>query len=220
MAQTRFFEQLIRRPLSLLTSALAAVLIVAPIYLRVIGNVYIEQLNYIDGTTLVMVGILLLRGILSRRLDTDLQAVSIALIGALSFVFTFEAIFKLSFYAFPWRMPPTELREFVIQVGIALTALAGFAFGKYKISTLSWVFAGIFALGWAIWLLAGFPQLTNGENFYPAVLNISLTWDMIYALNRASGIKDPAIPGLLLFLLKIDPKGFRERPFKTRFWAS
>ena len=178
------FEKLLRRPLSCLTGAFAALLILIPLYQRTIGNVYLEELNYVDGTTLIMVGILLLRGIFSRTYDTDLQAFSIALISALSFVFTFEAIYKLSFYAFPWRMPPGELREFVIQVGIALTALTGFAFGKFRITKLSWIFGVSFVAGWVLWLLVGFPQLNNGESFYPAIVNVSLPWNMIYVLNR------------------------------------
>jgi hypothetical protein len=159
-----------------------------PLYQRSIGNIFLEPLNYIDGSTLVMVGVLLLCGIVSLRRDTDLQAISIALIGALSFVFAFEAIFKLSYYTFPWRMPPPELREFVIQVGIALTVLIGFAFNRFRVSTLSWIFAGIFAVSWIIWLLLGFPQLSNGEPFYPPVVNVHLTWNTIYALNRVTKI--------------------------------
>lgn len=182
---TSICEKILRRPLSSLSGVFAALLILVPLYQRTIGNVYLEELNYVDGTTLIMVGILLLRGIVSRYHDTDLQAFSIALIGGLSFVFTFEAIYKLSFYAFPWRMPPAELREFVIQVGIALTALTGFAFGKFRITKLSWIFAVIFIAGWTIWLLAGFPQLDNGENFYQPVVDVEFTWDMIYVLNRA-----------------------------------
>ena len=178
-------ENLMRRPLSFLSGAFAALLILVPLYHRTIGNVYIEDLNYVDGTTLIMVGILMLRGIFSRTHDTDLQAFSIALISALSFVFTFEAIYKLSFYAFPWRMPAGELREFVIQVGIALTALTGFAFGKFRITKVSWIFGVIFVAGWVLWLLVGFPQLDNGEKFYQPVVDVEFTWDMIYVLNRA-----------------------------------
>ena len=179
---------LIQRPLSSLTAAFAGLMIAIPLYQRSLGNIYLEQLNWVDGTTIIMVGSLLLRGIVSRRLDTDLQAMSIALIGALSFVFAYEAIYKWSFYIFPWRMPAAELREFVIQVGIALTALVGFAFGQFRVSLLSRVFAGFFVTGWLIWLLVGFPQLGNGKNFYPAFIPVSLTLPMTYALNRATKI--------------------------------
>ena len=178
-------ENLLRRPLSCLCGVLAVLVILIPLYQRTIGNVYLEELNYVDGTTLIMVGILLLRGIVSRTQDTDLQAFSIALINALSFVFTFEAIYKLSFYAFPWRMPPGELREFIIQVGIALTALAGFAFGKFRITKVSWIFGVIFVTGWILWLLVGFQQLDNGGKIYQPVVDVEFTWDMIYVLNRA-----------------------------------
>jgi hypothetical protein len=182
----RLLDRIKRRPLSIFTAILATALIVVPLYERILGNVFLEPLNFIDATTLMMVGLLLLRGVVKLRSSTDLQAVAIALIGALSFVFTFEAIFKLAFFTFPWRMPPPELREFVIQVGIALTALAGFAFGKFRLSAPSWICVGLFALGWIVWLLIGFPQLNTGEVFFTPVLNIHFSWDMIYALNRAT----------------------------------
>ena len=187
------FEKSLGRPLSSLTGVFSALLIFIPHYQRTIGNVFIEELNYVDGTTLIMVGILLLRGIVSRIQDTDLQAFSIAIISALSFVFTFEAIYKLSFYAFPWRMPPGELREFVIQVGIALTVLTGFAFDKFRVTKLTWIFGFVFVAGWIFWLMVGFPQLNDGENFYPAFVKVQFSWDLIYVLNRALKI--------LLFLI-------------------
>jgi hypothetical protein len=97
----RLLVQLARRPLSNATATLAAILILIPLYQRSMGNVYLETFNYVDGTTLIMVGVLLLRGIILLRLESDLQAVAIALIGALSFVFAYEAIYKLSFLSSP-----------------------------------------------------------------------------------------------------------------------
>jgi hypothetical protein len=166
----------------------AGLMIVYSLYERITGNLYLEPLNYIDCTTITMVGILLLRGLVRLRHNSDSQATSIAMIGALSFVFCFEALFKLSFFMFPWRMPPAELREFIIQVGIALTALAGFAFDKFRFSPASRVFAIVFALGWTTWLVVGFPQLDSGKDFYAPLVNVSLTWPMIYVLNRMTKI--------------------------------
>jgi hypothetical protein len=183
LLQTRF-----QRPLSTLTAVVAGLMIVYSLYKRVAGNLYLEQLNFVDSTTVTMVGVLLLRGLVRLQHDSDGQATSIALIGALSFVFCFEALYKLSFYTFPWRMPPAELREFIIQVGIALTALAGFAFDRFRFSPASQVFAIVFALGWATWLVVGFPQLDNGKDFYAPLVNVSLTWPMIYVLNRMTKI--------------------------------
>jgi len=163
-------------------------MIIYSLYKRIAGTLYLEQLNYLDITTITMVGVLLLRGVVRLRHDSDGQAASIALIGALSFVFCFEALYKLSFFVFPWRMPPPELREFIIQVGIALTALAGFAFRKFRFSPASLVFVVIFVLCWVIWLVLGFPQLGNGKDIYPPHVNISLTLPMIYVLNRITKI--------------------------------
>jgi hypothetical protein len=183
------FKFLIKKPLSLLTVLTAGFMITLALYQLINGIVYIEKLNWVDGTTIIMVGILLVRGVVLRwEFDTDLQAVSIALIGALSFIFTYEALYKLSFYAFPWRMPGAELREFVIQVGIALTALVGFAFDRFNVSKLSKVFTIVFIAIWIIWLLVGFPQLESGKNFYPVIINVPTTFDMIYLLGRATKV--------------------------------
>ncbi len=173
-----------RKPLSVLTTLAALLVILLPLRQIINGNAYYQPLNNIDGTTLIMIGILLLRGISAGWHDTDLQAVSIALIGALSFVFTFEAIYKWSFYLLPWKIPPEELRELVIQLGISATVLAGFAFGRFKWNHFSLAATLVFAAGWIFWLLIGYPQIFSDRTMFPAVLNITLSHDWIYALNR------------------------------------
>ncbi len=183
-----FPSLVIQRPFSFVTGLLASLVILVALALRLAGNIYLEQLNWIDTFTPVMIGILVLRALFSMRQDTDLQAVSIALIGALSFIFIYEAIYKISFYGFPWRMPPAELRDFMIQSGTALTALAGFAFGKFRLAEPSLIFLALFVLLYVFWLLVGFPQVENGKNAFYAVINIPFTWNMIYAVNRGTKV--------------------------------
>ena len=135
-----------------------------------------------------MIGILFIRGITKLKKATDLQTISICLTCALSFIFSYEAIYKLSFFFLPWKMPPEELREFVIQIGIALIGITGFAFGKFRFTRFSMIFTVLFALGWIFWLLVGFPQLSDGQNFYIPLVPISLSWQMIYILNRGTKV--------------------------------
>ena len=155
-------------------------------YQRAFGNIYIESLNYVEGTTLIMVGILLLRAVMKLKNDSDLQTVSMALIGALSFLFTFEAIYKWSFFFYPWQMPAEDIREFVLQVAIGLVGIAGFAAGKFRFNRASKIALIAFVIGWIFWLLIGFPQVWDGKNIHTAVLNIPFTKDMIYSLNRVT----------------------------------
>jgi hypothetical protein len=183
-----FPRLVIRRPFSFVISVLASLVIFAALYLRLLGNMYLEQLNWIDAFTPVMIGILILRALYTMREDTDLQAVSIALIGALSFIFLYEAIYKLSFYGLPWLMPPSELRDFMIQSGTALTALAGFAFGKLKLTRPSLVFLGLFVLLYVFWFLIGYPQVETGKNVYDVLIKIPFTWNMIYVVNRGTKV--------------------------------
>jgi hypothetical protein len=46
--------QVIKRPLSLMSTILAMGIIVFPLYQRSRGNYYLESINYIDGTTLII----------------------------------------------------------------------------------------------------------------------------------------------------------------------
>ncbi len=183
-----FPSMVIQRPLSFAAAVLAGLVILTALCLRLLGNIYLEQLNWIDAFTPMMIGILTLRGLYTMRDDTDLQAVSIALVGALSFIFIYEAIYKLSFYGLPWLMPPSELRDFTIQSGTALTALAGFAYGKFKLSRPSLIFLGLFVLLYVFWLLIGYPQVETGKNVYDVLINNPFTWNMIYAVNRGTKV--------------------------------
>ena len=178
----------IRRPLSAAVSVMAGIVILVSLYLRFSGHMLLGQLNDIDAFTPVMISILLLRGLYTMREDTDLQAVSIALIGALSFIFIYEAIYKLSFYS-PWHpMPPAELREFLIQLGTALTAVAGFAFGKFHFSRWSKLFLTAFVLLYAFWMLIGYPQVNTSANVYWVIIPVHYSWNMIYAINRGTKV--------------------------------
>jgi hypothetical protein len=178
---------ILTRPLSLLTAALAIVIILYEIIQISSGNLYQEQLNDIDGTTLIMLGILMLWGISTLRYRTDLHAVSFTLVNALSFIFAYEAIYKWSFYLAPFLMPmrPPELRAFAIQLATALTVLTGFAVQDFTIKKWTLIWLGIFVILWIFWLLVGFPQIT-GESFFPQVIPINLAREMTYLLNRAT----------------------------------
>ncbi|HTP03440.1 MAG TPA: hypothetical protein VMJ64_18845 [Anaerolineales bacterium] len=177
----------IKRPFSSAVAVMAALVILVSLVLRLGGHMLIGQLNNMDAFTPVMISILLLRGLYAMRNDTDLQAVSIALIGALSFIFIYEAIYKLSFYIVK-PMPPEELREFLIQMGTALTALAGFAFGKFHFSRWSMIFTAAFVALYAFWMLTGYPQVNTTANVYWVIIPVRYTWDMIYAVNRGTKV--------------------------------
>ncbi len=177
----------LRRPLSFAVSVMAAIVILVSLFLRFSGHMLLAQLNDIDAFTPVMISILILRGLYALRNDTDLQAVSIALIGALSFIFIYEAIYKISFYIVR-PMPPADLRDFLIQLGTALTAAAGFAFGKFHFSKLSRYFAIAFVILYAFWMLIGYPQVNTSANVYWVIIPFRYTWDMIYAINRGTKV--------------------------------
>jgi hypothetical protein len=185
---TDFAGRLSQKPISLLAGIVAVGTIVFSLYHRVLGNVYIERLHYVDSTTLIMVGALVLRAVTKLDRKGDLETSSMALIGALSFLFAYEAIYKWSFYFFPWQMPPEELREFVLQVAISLVVFAGFAQGAFGITGPSVIAACVFVAGWAFWLIVGFPQLWDGQRVYPSVIHLRLTPVVIYNLNRATKV--------------------------------
>jgi hypothetical protein len=184
---TNFPALVIKRPLSSAVAVMAGLVIVAALIFRLEGHMLIGGLENMDTFTPVMISILLLRGLYAMRNDTDLQAVSMALIGALSFIFIYEAIYKISFYIRK-PMPPAELREFLIQVGITLTAVAGFAFGKFHFSKWSKIFAVAFVILYAFWMLSGYPQVNTTASVYWMIIPVRYTWDMIYVVNRGTKV--------------------------------
>ena len=181
------FSVFIRRPLSLIAIILATLLIVYEGIQIATGHLYQQALDKMDGTTLVELGVLTILGVYAWRDKTDLQAVSFTLVAGLSFIFIYEAIYKWSFYLTPFRlpMPPAELREFVIQVGVAGTILAGFSSGFFTLKKWTFLWLGLFVVLWIFWLLVGFPQIT-GEVMFPQVIHIDFTHEMTYVLNRAT----------------------------------
>lgn len=182
-----FPSLVVRRPLSFAAGAAAVLVILAALIFRIEGHMLIGALDNMDTFTPVMISILILRGLYAMRHDTDLQAVSIAMIAALSFIFIYEAIYKISFYIVK-PMPPAELREFLIQCGIALTAVSGFAFGKFHFSKWSRIFAVAFVVLYAFWMLAGYPQVQLGGNTYWAIIPVHLSWDQAYIVNRGTKV--------------------------------
>src|SRR5271157_76918 len=108
---------IISRPLSAMTFALAAIVIIFEALQISRGVFHFKPLDRIDSTTLVMIGALMAWGIAALRGRADFQAVAFVIVNSLSFVFAYEMLFKWSFFLAPFRcpMPPAELREFAIQ---------------------------------------------------------------------------------------------------------
>ncbi len=187
--RNKIFQVLQLRPLSLLAAAFSIFVIIFEVTQILRGSLYLETLNYIDGTTLIMLGILILWGVVRLQEKTDFQAVVFSFISALSFVFAYEAIFKWSFYLAPFRMqmPAAEFRGFVIDVGIALTVLAGFADKHFEIQKWTVIWLALFVASWIFWLLIGFPQLT-GQIMFAPVIKIGFSRTMIYIINRATKV--------------------------------
>ncbi len=179
----------VRRPLSCIIAAGAVIIIAAALVYRLVaGNMLIAALDNMDTFTPVMISILMLRGLWAMGGDTDLQAVSMALIEALSFIFIYEALYNISFYLPPYKMPAAELREFLIQCGIALTVVVGFAYGKFHFSKWSKIFAVAFVLLYAFWMLAGYPQVDTNANVYWKLIPVPWTWNLVYLVNRGTKV--------------------------------
>jgi len=181
----------LKRPLSLIAAILAVLVIVYELIQIASGELYQEALNNMDGTTLIELGILMLLGVYTLRDRSDLHAVSFTLVAGLSFVFIYEAIYKWSFFLAPFveykDMPPHEVREFIIQSGIALTILTGFAVGDFRVTKWTFVWLGSFVILYAFWLLVGFPQvLEDNKLYYEPVIPIEFTSAVTYVVNRGT----------------------------------
>jgi hypothetical protein len=176
-----------QRPLSLFAALTAVLLIIYEIWQISSGQLYTRALGSIDGTTVIELGILALVGIFRLWNKTDLQATAFTLVNALSFIFSYEAIYKWSFYMAPFRldMPSIEFRQMVIQIGISLSILTGFAVGFFTLRKSTFLWIGIFMALWIFWLAVGYPQIT-GNVIWPRIIPVEFTYGMTYLLNRTT----------------------------------
>ena len=181
-----FLRNLTGKPLTGLSFLIATATIIYSVYEIATGSPYLKGLNYIDSTTIVMIGVLWIRIIQSTRKANDLQSLSLALTATISFVFTYEAIYKYSFYLVPWVIPPSELRELTIQIGLSLLVLVGFAYKAFSFSRTSKVLVVAFAAAWAFWVIVGFPQIFNLAGIYPSLFRINLSYLQVYLINRGT----------------------------------
>ncbi|HSK89630.1 MAG TPA: hypothetical protein VK880_14805, partial [Anaerolineales bacterium] len=78
-------------------------------------------------------------------------------------------------------------REFIIQSGIALTILTGFAVGDFRLTKWTFIWLGAFAALYTFWLLVGYPQVLEERTFYfDRVLPIDFSYEVNYVINRAT----------------------------------
>ena len=71
-------------------------------------------------------------------------------------------------------------------VGVGLIILTGFSQQVFKLRRASLILLGLFVVAWLFWLAVGFPQLWDGVNSHHAVLDLRLSGNMTYVLNRAT----------------------------------
>src|SRR3978361_2071275 len=116
------------RPLSMTGAACAIVVAVVVLGQVVQGELYIRGLGYPDATTLLMLCGVLTAGFVALRRGSDLQAVALSWVIAVSCLYAYEAVYKWSFYLAPFGggMPPPELRELILQLAVAATLVLGF----------------------------------------------------------------------------------------------
>ena len=183
-----FIRRLAQKPASLFAASAALFLFGIALFNLLTGNIYIARLNYVDATTLIMVAILIFRALTKLHSASDLDTISITLVSTISFLFSYEAIYKWSFYPLPWKMPPPELREFLLQVVVGLTIMSGFAQNFFRLKRANFMILGLFIAVWLFWLAVGFPQLWDGTKVHRAIIDLSLSGNTIYALNRGTKI--------------------------------
>jgi hypothetical protein len=150
-------------------------------------QLYVPELDYPDATTLIMICGLIVSGLIALRRCSDMQAVAIAWVVAVSCLIAYEAVYKWSFYLLPFGrdMPPPELRAFILQLSVAATVLTGFADKHLRVTIRSCLWLTVFCALWTLWLLIGFPQL-DGRVVHPQTLRWHADRQLVYLINRSS----------------------------------
>lgn len=165
--------------LSLLVIPLAG--IIYSLYLMLTGRLYVQELNWVDVTTVLFLSLLFLRGVYAFRRAPLTKILALCLLNMFSFIYCFESIYKFLFLG--WLYSSAELRELLLQAVATLTPLLGFHYGDYKLNLRSLLFAFLFVLTMAFWVAIGYPQLFMGR-VHTAWLNLEVNQTTVYIINR------------------------------------
>lgn len=155
--------------------------IIYSLYSMLTGRLYVQQLNWVDVTTVLFLSLLLLRGVYVFRKASLVKILALCLLNMFSFIYCFESIYKLLFIG--WLYSSAELRELLLQGVATLTPLLGFHYGDYKLNPRSLLFAFLFVATMTFWVAIGYPQLFMGR-VHPAWLNLEVSQTMVYVINR------------------------------------
>jgi len=155
--------------------------IIYSLYSMATGKLYVEELNWVDVTTVLFLSLLLFRGIYVFRKAPLLKILALCLLNTFSFIYCFESIYKFLFLG--WLYSSAELRELLLQGVATLTPLLGFHYGDYKLNPRSLLFACLFAATMTLWVAIGYPQLFMGR-VHPAWIDLEVSRTTVYVINR------------------------------------
>ena len=157
--------------------------VIYSLYSILAGKLYLEELHWVDVTTVLFLSLLTYRGIYVVRKAPLLKIVALCLLNAFSFIYCFESIYKLLFLG--WLYSSAELRELLLQGVAALTPLLAFYYGDFKLGRRSLLFALLFAAMMAFWVAIGYPQLFMGR-VHSAWIDLEVSQTCVYVINRSA----------------------------------
>ena len=149
------------------------------------GSVYVKALDGLDGTTMAMIGLLLINGIWSFRRLPDVVSFGTTVVICLSFIYTFEGIYKCLFFG--WLNDPEELREMLLQIAMASAVVLPIGNKNLKLTRTVWAFFALYVVFMFIWWITGYPQIFEDEEnrvIFWGSERIIVSVDQVYYWNR------------------------------------
>ena len=181
---------MLRKPMS---TGLAMIGLLGILYfgytLLTTGSVYISSLNDLDGTTLVMISVLIVTGGIAFKELNDLQAFGTVVIIVLSFIFLFESIYKFLF--FDWVTDPEDLRTLLLQFGTASAIFLPLGLSYVRFNKAVYVFLALYVLFMFIWWITGYPQIFETEEnrvIFLGADRIAVSLNSVFIWNRLTKI--------------------------------
>ncbi len=151
------------------------------------GSIYINALDRLDGTTLLMISVLLIKSVWVYRNLADPISFGNSVVIVLAFIYIFESIYKFLF--FDWLTNPADLRVLLLQIGTVSVIMLPIGYKSIQLTKPVIGFLTLYSAFMFIWWIFGYPQIfedvENRVIFFGAD-RINVTLNQVFIWNRVA----------------------------------
>ncbi len=177
-----------KRPLSLILACMGFSAVIFFVFIIAsTGSIYINALDRLDGTTLLMISVLLIKSVWVYRNLPDTISFGNSVVIVLAFIYTFESVYKFLF--FDWVTNPADLRVLLLQIGTVSVIMLPIGYKSLQVTKTVVGFIILYVAFMFIWWIFGYPQIfedVDNRVIFLGADRIHVSLNQVFIWNRVA----------------------------------